>query len=65
MKLLVLRLVNGTSATFFLSDARNLVVVPDGEKNCTLIDGLNNNGGWRIAESAPSVTLKIKNLFGI
>jgi hypothetical protein len=61
-KILTLTLTNGTHATFFLNNTQNLVVLNGSKTQCTLIDGLHNNGGWPIGESASSLIKKIKDL---
>jgi hypothetical protein len=65
MKSIKLYLVAGTEVTFYLSDAQSFVVIDsaDIKNSCKLIDGIHNNGGWHIAESADSVNKKLNALF--
>lgn len=63
-QLLNLKLTDGSTATFFLNSAQNLVVLANSSnaQHCTLVDGLHNNGGWKIAEPASAVIKKLKDL---
>ncbi len=64
-KVLSLKLTDGSTATFFLNSTQNLAVLAPVWRNaqhCTLVDGLHNNGGWKIAEPASAVIKKLKDL---
>jgi hypothetical protein len=65
MKSIKLYLVAGTEVTFYLSEAQSIVVIDVAEprNSCKLIDGIHNNGGWHIAESAGSLNKKLNALF--
>jgi hypothetical protein len=64
MKSITLYQPSGKEITFFLSEAQSFVIMDSEPRNsCKLIDGIHNNGGWHIAESASSLKTKLNALF--
>jgi hypothetical protein len=50
MKVLVLPLVGGAQATFFIGNSNLVIVDNKDQKTCMLCDSVHNNGGWTIAK---------------
>lgn len=63
MKVIVLPLVGGNEATFFVGN-NNLVVAENKDsKTCSVIDGLHNNGGWQIAKTYAQVVKQLREAY--
>jgi hypothetical protein len=63
MKILILPLIGGSEATFFLNTNNLVVIDSKDKKTCTICDGIHNNGGWKIAKSYDEVVKEITRIF--
>ena len=62
MKTVTLPLVSGNELTLFIGTG-HLAVVPSlkDTRNCRVVDGLHNNGGWEVKLTAAACIKRIKD----